>query len=323
LDPDNIDVLDFMQVDPDGAPLTGLAPVGGNLAFFTGRSTYLLVGSSDVDFYLSKVADVGCLSHHSIVDCAGNLIFLGDDGVYAYQGSGGTPQRISQKIDPLLAKIATPETSVGAFYDNRYFLFYNGSGGQYPYNDSCLVFDLKTNSWTSYEGVYADCAFVRTVELDRPEFLIGTAAPLGYVYKFLEGNDDDGTEIVGALETGDMPLRGGMTESRIRKVMVHGQTGTDLQSVIVSYASDRETDMTGVEMSLASASANKWGVGQWGVAHWQRPTLAKKTFVPAAPASNYFRLRFATSDTQTDPEKRRGVELYGYSILERDRRVRT
>lgn len=57
-------------------------------------------------------------------------------------------------------------------------------------------------------------------------------------------------------------------------------------------------------------------------AHWEKPQMIRHTFVPAADSANEFRLKYTTTDTETEAKKYKPFEFFGFGILERERRVR-
>jgi len=338
--PDYIDAFSFVDLDPnDGDEITGLAPCAGNLTIFKHRSVYVISGSSEADWYVKRITtDTGCASHHSIANVDGNLLYLASptDGVYVFDGV--LPRKVSAKIGPLMARIVNPERSVGVFFDGRYFLFCDDQRSKYPYNDTCYVLSVSAGNWTRYKNVYARCAIVRQ---GLGQFLLGDSRVNadyteddvestqtgngGLVWKFLEGNNDDGERITADFTTGDMPLRGMGVEARVRKAFCYAKSGADTQSLTVAYASDRAHDTSEDTFNLAATGTNKWGVGEWGVARWENDQILKHTFVPsdtAANSANQFRLKVSTADTEPEARKMKGVEVYGFSIVDRERRVR-
>uniref|UniRef100_A0A6M3XR61 Uncharacterized protein n=1 Tax=viral metagenome TaxID=1070528 RepID=A0A6M3XR61_9ZZZZ len=90
-----------------GDPETGCAAINGRGLFFTVRKTFAL----DFDTYpnvgwgsLQEIStSVGCLSHRSIQECNGALLWLAEGGFVA--STGGNPQFVSDDIQPLFADV--------------------------------------------------------------------------------------------------------------------------------------------------------------------------------------------------------------------------
>ena len=313
--PDSIDVNNFLDLDPDdGDKITGMGPVSGGIAIFKNNATFLLTGSNENDWFVKKVSDeIGCASHHSIAAREGNLFFFASPykGIYLYNGTA--LQKISAKIESSISRLTKPDMSFGVIYEDRYYLFVNSGSATSAENEIVYVYSLRSGSWTKYTGVYGGCAAKRKVN-QREDFLLGDSRD-GHIYKFLSGFDDVGEAIAASFKTGDMELRGGGVESRVRKVMCFARSGTDEQEIAISYASDKAYEDTETLMSLEAAGTNKWGVGEWDVAHWEDHQYLKHTFVPAADSANHFRLKVSTSGKVP-------ALFYGFTLLERERRSR-
>lgn len=179
-------------------------------------------------------------------------------------------------------------------------------------NDQVLVLSLKTNAWTRYAGIRASAVCKRK----NGELLSGSAIDDGMVYKLFKGSSDDEAEIEAYAVTADIPFREMGAESRIRKVALVADSGTDDQEIAISYSSDRFYNYTSATaMSLEASGDNKWDEGEWNEAVWEGPQLIRHTFVPNANSANQFRLRLDHQSTEP-------LTFYGLTVLERERRVR-
>ena len=83
----------------DKLPVTGMQAFNGRLAVFTERSMWVIDGVARNPMKLSST--VGCVSQRTIVDNGeGLLVWLGADGIYAWDGRSG-PQKVTPGLDPL------------------------------------------------------------------------------------------------------------------------------------------------------------------------------------------------------------------------------
>ena len=271
IDPDVIVWSSTIDFDPDdGDAITGISPCGSGIVVFKHRSTFMLTGSNSMDFYVRKVSSaVGCASHRSIVGHQGMVIFLDtmNPGVFMYDGSVNFTM-LSRKIDPLIGRIVNPERSCAIIKDERYYLFCDDQDAVDPYDETVYVYSLKTGAWTKYRGINVESVCRRS----DGSLLAGASAPTGKVYRLLTGYSDDGDDIEAYMVTGDTQFRNAAGESRIRKVSVISETGTDEQELEISYASDRYYNMKdAAPMSLAAKGRtdgngryiDKWNVGGW------------------------------------------------------------
>lgn len=317
VNPDVIDVFNFHACGPDdGDEITGIAPCGSGIVVFKNRSVYMLTGSNRDDWFMAQRSSaIGCAAHRSIANFQRSVIFLNmssvNAGVYMYDG-GVNFTMLSRKIDPLIENLVNTDRAVGIIHGERYYLFCDSGDATHPHNDQVLVYSLKTGAWTRYTGIHAEAACTRA----NGAFLAGSAASNGMVLKMLTGHNDDGADIAAQVTTADMALRGMGIESRVRKVSVFANSGTDDQEIEISYAVDRKFDFTAADpMSLEASGTNKWNVGEWNVARWEEAQYLHHTFVPAADHANLFRLKLAHAGNVP-------AAINGINILERERRVR-
>lgn len=120
--PDRIE--DQLDVYPeDGDIITGGISFANTMLIFKRTKTYMLLGSSPSNFEIRIVnPGIGCVAPRTIAVLDNRVIFLGQDGVYAFDGANFT--RISEKIRPdiLGAKHDSREFSAGGTHNGRYSL---------------------------------------------------------------------------------------------------------------------------------------------------------------------------------------------------------
>ena len=147
LDFEEFSLLDVFKIN-DGSNdyLVGVAPWVLNefVAFMRNRIYYCSVGAGaeatghaidQSDCYVKILAtDIGCVSRKSIVQAAGGMMFLSDNGVYALSPSSATTpegMRLGMMGEPVSADVQDvidrlnldfADRAVGAYFDNRYYL---------------------------------------------------------------------------------------------------------------------------------------------------------------------------------------------------------
>ena len=137
----------------DGAAITGLGSIANNLVVFKERSIHMGWVKSQYDANMRKVVDgVGCINADTIENVGDSLIFLGEDGVYLFGGSGITP--LSQKIEKRLRALKPVFSMACAGYYRKkaqYWIafpsgrYYNGK-----ISDLVFVYDLRRKEWAEY-----------------------------------------------------------------------------------------------------------------------------------------------------------------------------
>lgn len=158
--PNNPEVFDHSQADGDWFPVTstvqndpdGIAIMSGRNSVVIGKSkeTFAVLGSSPDDFHLTKIADDGVLTCEAITRYGGDVIWLGRNGVWRFNGSSA-PENIvlntlGQYWQTIVANLNGQAASWDAngypTYQARCFVFRDhlfinlvGAAGQF-YNDS-------------------------------------------------------------------------------------------------------------------------------------------------------------------------------------------
>lgn len=100
LDPETGYIDNYISVNPDdGDKITGLIVHSNNLIVFKEKSKWRMSPTGDYDnpFYLTKIDDVGALSHHSLIIVNDMVYFCNLNGVYRF--TGASSEKISTKID--------------------------------------------------------------------------------------------------------------------------------------------------------------------------------------------------------------------------------
>lgn len=87
--PAEVDEYNYLRFGEETDHITALGVWEDNLVVWKRRSTWL-VPRADVPIGVSPVrisSSVGCVSHHSVADCNGEVVFLGEQGVSSLRGS--------------------------------------------------------------------------------------------------------------------------------------------------------------------------------------------------------------------------------------------
>ena len=159
-----------LSPDPAGGEITGLKAVPRGLLAFTRTSTYIVVPSEDGKSFQSAPlsSEIGCVAPSSIRSLgSGVVIWLGQDGFYAYDGSKIT--YISDSLRKLLRRTtASRLLQATAAFDRRsreYRCWVSIDGS--PTNNLCCVFDGA--GWRTRTDVEAQAVCVTK---DHREYML-------------------------------------------------------------------------------------------------------------------------------------------------------
>ena len=215
--------------------VTGLKVFRDNLFIFCENRIFQLTGSSSSDFAVKPVTrNIGCVNGQTIQEFAGDLIFLGPDGLRTIAGTArigdvelGT---ISSNVQSLFdANLSDSDSFTSIVIPNKtqYRIFFTKSGvaenstegvicvlrgQQFEFSEIKGIRPTSTDTFISSGNVIA---------------LHGSGD--GFVYRQESGNDFDGTAILGRYRSPDLT----MNDPGIRK---------NMQRVIVNFAPESSID---------------------------------------------------------------------------------
>ena len=216
--------------------ITGLKVFRDNLFIFCENRIFKLSGSSSSDFAVSAVTrDIGCINGNTIQEFAGDLIFLGPDGLRTVAGTarigdvelGTISSNVQSLFDENLSN-ASEFQSVVIPDRTQYRIFFTKTGTASNVTKGVIcVLKGQTFEFAELRGIRpaSTDSFVKSGNVI---VLHGDFAN-GYVYRQEQGNTFDGTAILGKYRGPDLTFG----DAGIRKHM---------QRVIVNFAPESTID---------------------------------------------------------------------------------
>jgi len=219
-------------VDSD---ITALFPFREQLYIFCKERIYRLAGNTLADFVLQPVTrEIGCLNGFTVQEFAGDLVFLGPDGLRTVAGT----ERIG---DVELGTISKPvqerfekEKVLGEFDSlvipgkTQYRIFFVDSVNRTRALTRGIICSRKGNTYefSEIKGIKPSCTDSTVAEAS--DGTIGDSFVIhggfdGYVYRQEQGNTFDGETIIGRYRSPDLT----MGDAGIRK---------NFQRVIINYS---------------------------------------------------------------------------------------
>ena len=216
--------------------ITGLKVFRDNLFIFCENRIFKLSGTSSSNFAISAVTrDIGCINGNTIQEFAGDLIFLGPDGLRTVAGTArigdvelGTISSNVQSIFDDNLSSASQFQSVVIPDRTQYRIFFTKDAvAQNSTKGIACVLKGQTFEFSELRGIKpaSTDSFVKAGDVI---VLHGDYAN-GYVYRQEQGNTFDGTAINAKYRSPDMTFG----DAGIRKHM---------QRVIVNYAPESTID---------------------------------------------------------------------------------
>ena len=210
--------------------ITDLIVFRDQLIVFTKNSISRIIGSSAADYRIEPVTnDLGAIAPDTVQEVAGDVIFLGPDGL---KSLGATDkigdfslQNLSNAIQKEITNLSNfsstfASTTIRAKSQYRIFAY------DTAINDISSLGILGTQgvqgnfSWAEVAGIKARAIFS---EYENDEEFIYFANDDGYVYRMESGNSFDGANIKAIFYTPHLT----MDDPRIRKTFYKGIVYTD------------------------------------------------------------------------------------------------
>lgn len=205
---------DFWEFEADdGQFITGILPLGQRLIVYKSDSIGVVSGygltSWTVDRSFKK--GVGCISGYTLksarIFVQGVMkevhIFLGEDGLYAFDGSEVI--RLSDKAKDFLKSQNTSRfpNAVGSYYKplDQYYCFFSSSGSSQ--NDAGLIYDTRKGGIWPLDNINANyAAIVENSTTDIDELHVGSNDSIVYRFDEAEETIEFTTELItnGSME---------------------------------------------------------------------------------------------------------------------------
>ena len=216
--------------------ITGLKVFRDNLFIFCQNRIFKLNGSTLSDFAITPVTrSIGCINGDTIQEFAGDLIFLGPDGLRTVAGTArigdvelGTISANVQSIFDDNLSSASEFESLVIPDKTQYRIFFTKDGtAQNSTKGVMCVMKGQKFEFAEVRGIKPACtdSFVKAGDVI---ILHGDYAN-GYIYRQESGNDFDGTAIMAKYRSPDLTFN----DAGIRKHM---------QRVVVNFAPESTID---------------------------------------------------------------------------------
>jgi|5B_taG_2_1085324.scaffolds.fasta_scaffold09458_2 hypothetical protein len=216
--------------------ITGIKVFRDNLFIFCETRIFKLSGSSEANFAVSDVTrDIGCINGDTIQEFAGDLIFLGPDGLRTVAGTarigdvelGTISSNVQSIFNDNIANATEFESAVITDKTQYRIFFTKSSVGENQTKGIICVLKGTKFEFSEIVGIRPACtdSFVSEGNV----IVLHGAYQTGYIYRQESGNTFDGTSILGRYRSPDLTFN----DPGIRKHM---------QRVIVNYNPEAAVD---------------------------------------------------------------------------------
>ena len=299
-----------------GSDVISLKPFRDNLIIFCRESIYRLAGSSAADFQIAPVTrNIGCLSHYSVQEIGGDLIFLAPDGLRTIAGTekiGDTELgTISKQVQTRLNGLSQDQLSRISSHviraKSQYRLYFPADATS---EASCkgLIAVVKRNLNTGQIGwEFADIEGIKpkiaeSGYISDQEKVIHGDYDGGYVYLQESGNDFDGTTMSCSYRTADFNMGDVGIRKNMQRVIINYEPSGTVASVDMDLIYDYG-DVT-VNNPATYDLLDPAGSAFYGSGLYASATYGGSTYTPLLRQSvegSGFAVALKFTDTSTNP----------------------
>lgn len=310
--------------ESDNSPITGLAALGEHVVVFKGDSIWLMIpnGLDDLDLPsyrpVKVVSGVGAVSQGSIQAVKGKLVFLAEDGIYAFDGTPNV-QKLSGPVSEMVADINPAQlkfsTAVNWTTQDVYLLSVARKGSDV--NNFVFVLDYdKGNLTEEYPGAWWFWDDIEAQAWLLDEGMADTqilyfANSKGHVFHFGVQDTNNGGTISSYIKSHNS----GLSRRTLSAREVYATAYQDVGSLSVTLYTNDEPQ-TARTLSFASSNEATYGTAVYGT----------DTYVPEKRRErrlDYFQQtgrKFATKIANSTKGRRMRLESFGIGWLPFGRR---
>lgn len=259
-------------MEDDNSPITGLKALGEHMIVFKQDSIWQLVDAGIDGFGLQQfvprrvVAGVGCVSNSSIVQVRGTLMFLAEDGVYAFDGTPNI-RKLSDRIETTVRAIVPSKRTqcTAAKWKTRslYMLAVPTQGD--GTNDKILVYDYKNDAWWIWDDMDAQFWLNKEGAYDNEEIYFADSN--GAIFQFNVGRTSHGKAITSSVTSHRIGYRDYKT---LRLQDISGISTNQSKQVSVEVLRNDATSGTSTAMVFTDPNEKSWAQLDWtsGTGSW-------------------------------------------------------
>ena len=208
--------------------ITGLKVFRDNLFIFCENRIFKMSGSSSSDFAVSAVTrDIGCINGNTIQEFAGDLIFLGPDGLRTVSGTarigdvelGTISSNVQSIFDDNLSSASEFQSVVIPDRTQYRIFFTKAATAQNSTKGIACVLKGQTFEFSELRGIKpaSTDSFVKAGDV----IVLHGDYSNGFVYRQEQGNTFDGTAILAKYRSPDMTFGDAGIRKHMQRVVVN------------------------------------------------------------------------------------------------------
>ena len=219
-----------------------------SLFIFCQNRIFKLTGSSQADFSISAVTrNIGCINSFTVQEFAGDLIFLGPDGLRTVAATArigdtelGTISKNIQTVFDENIKDAGSFDSVVIPDKTQYRIFFTKDGqGQTLSKGAICVLKKEAFEFSETRGIQVACT---DTFVESGDVIVLHGDTTGFIQRQESGNDFDGTAILGRYRSPDMSFGDSGIRKHMQRVIINYKPEADIDADLILRYDNEDTD---------------------------------------------------------------------------------
>jgi len=219
-----------------------------SLFIFCESRIFKLTGSSSSDFSVQPVTrNIGCINSFTVQEFAGDLIFLGPDGLRTVAATARIGDTELGTISKNIQTVFDENISDAGSFDSvvipdktQYRIFFTKDGqGQSLSKGAICVLKKEAFEFSETRGIQVACTDT-FVESGNVIVLHGDTT--GFIQRQESGNDFDGTAILGRYRSPDMSFGDTGIRKHMQRVIINYKPEADIDADLILRYDNEDTN---------------------------------------------------------------------------------
>ena len=219
-----------------------------SLFIFCENRIFKLTGSSSSDFSVQPVTrNIGCINSFTVQEFAGDLIFLGPDGLRTVAATARIGDTELGTISKNIQTVFDENISDAGSFDSvvipdktQYRIFFTKDGqGQSLSKGAICVLKKEAFEFSETRGIQVACT---DTFVESGDVIVLHGDTTGYIQRQESGNDFDGTAILGRYRSPDMSFGDTGIRKHMQRVIINYKPEADIDADLILRYDNEDTD---------------------------------------------------------------------------------
>ena len=219
-----------------------------SLFIFCENRIFKLTGSTSSDFSVQPVTrNIGCINSFTVQEFAGDLIFLGPDGLRTVAATARIGDTELGTISKNIQTVFDENISDAGSFDSvvipdktQYRIFFTKDGqGQSLSKGAICVLKKEAFEFSETRGIQVTCT---DTFVEAGDVIVLHGDTTGYIQRQESGNDFDGTAILGRYRSPDMSFGDSGIRKHMQRVIINYKPEADIDADLILRYDNEDTN---------------------------------------------------------------------------------